>query len=112
MRRLAFALFVGTAAASLAVADVAPAPKPTKQQVETARLRLHCAKGAPGEACLTQAMQPGKCGWFTWWWLPDSLERGYEGGDATLITEQYQCKTQTKKLATGEVPAFRCLACK
>ncbi len=89
-----------------------PLPLPPKKALEAARLRQHCEKGAVGEACLTQAMKPGKCGWFTWWWLPDSLERGFEGGDATLLTEQYQCKTQTRKLPTGEVPAFKCLACK
>ncbi len=111
---LAFVLVLGSLPA---LADVAPPMPRTKDQIRRDRGVDDCQKRKAGDSCTDMKGNPGKCGWFSWWWIPDSNDRESEGADISFAAHVTHCENATRSVkskagASVQTVAFKCLVCK
>ncbi len=95
MKRLAFGIALGLGFTP-ARADVAPPMPKTKDQIRRDRAIDDCQKRKVGDACRGMKNDDGKCGWFTWWWVPGSNDRESEGADISFAAHVTRCENTTR----------------
>ena len=105
---------------ALALADLAPSPRLTKEQIRIERGIDDCKARKIKDKCQTMESKAGTCQWFVWWWTPNSSEKSIESGkteysgyvtQCTVIDREINKLIPSKKGPATTVKANKCLIC-